>query len=354
MLIVVMSDRKGGHPSSRPTPRDGSAPIPISRPLQSLGSSSRGTALSERPTNRSNGPREPSSIRSTWPCRRGVVIRGKVTEEGSGKPVAGARVSYRSGDARRLEPGPGLAAATRADGSFQLAVLPQAGLSHRPGPQRGLRAPGDRPADDPAGPAGRAPLYAHAFIARDLKPAATARKSTSHSAAVMTVKGQVVGPDGQPVRDAWMISRIILMPSRAMAFTGGDEYHGNVRNGRFEVHGLAPDAEVPVYFLDPKHKLGATVHLSGKSATGGPVTVRLQPCGTARARLVDPVGKPIAGYRDPYLIAMVVTPGPSRFSRDKADQVVWRPIKTTSAGSTRSTTRMVRCPTPRAAWCSPP
>ncbi len=69
----------------------------------------------------------------------------------------------------------------------------------------------------------------------------------------------------------------------------------------FELHGLDPDADVPVHFLEPKHKLGATVHLSGKSAAGGQITVRLQPCGTAQARLVDPNGQPVAGYQDPIL-----------------------------------------------------
>ncbi len=86
--------------------------------------------------------------------------------------------------------------------------------------------------------------------------------------------------------------------------------HGNVRNGRFELHGLDPDAEVPVHFLDPQHKLGATARFSGKSAAGEPITVRLEPCGTATARLVNPDGKPLGGLTQPRLIWMVVTPGP--------------------------------------------
>ena len=71
-------------------------------------------------------------------------------------------------------------------------------------------------------------------------------------------------------------------------------YHGKLSNGRFAIRGLAPDAEVPVYFLEPERKLGAVVNLSVKSVAGGPITVRLEPCGSARAWLVDPDGKPVA------------------------------------------------------------
>ena len=40
----------------------------------------------------------------------------------------------------------------------------------------------------------------------------------------------------------------------------------------------------------------------------------------ATARLVDAVGKPLAEYRAPFLITMVVTPGASRFSRKDDDK----------------------------------
>jgi hypothetical protein len=85
--------------------------------------------------------------------------------------------------------------------------------------------------------------------------------------------------------------------------------HGSVKNGRFDLHGLDPDAETAVYFFDPDHELGATVHLSGKSAAQGSVVVELERCGTARARLVDRAGKPVTEYRGSSLLAMVVTPG---------------------------------------------
>jgi hypothetical protein len=126
----------------------------------------------------------------------------------------------------------------------------------------------------------------------------------------MPVRGRVIGPDGQPVEDAWMISRVCLFPSAAAWLSWRAHHHGSVRSGRFELHGLDPNTETPVYFLDPVHKLGAAASFSGKPAPAGSATVRLQPCGTARARLVDTGGKPIAGYggsRGSRLVSMVVT-----------------------------------------------
>ncbi len=58
---------------------------------------------------------------------RGVVIRGKVVEEGTGRPVAGARISF--GTRRKDEPNGASSghAESGQDGSFQLAVLPSPG-----------------------------------------------------------------------------------------------------------------------------------------------------------------------------------------------------------------------------------
>ena len=83
--------------------------------------------------------------------------------------------------------------------------------------------------------------------------------------------------------------------------------------------GLDADVEVPVFFLEPERKLGATVRFSGKSASGGPVTVRLEPCGTARFRLVDPEGKPLARFPAASVITMIVTPGSVRRRKPAKD-----------------------------------
>jgi hypothetical protein len=171
-------------------------------------------------------------------------------------------------------------------------------------------------------PGGRR-IYAHAFYALDLKPGSASQEiaiTLRPSAAVM---GRVVGPDGQPVRNALMISRVILQPTWIAWLFWTGAFRDVTRDGNFTVHGLTADTEVPVHFLDAEHNLGATVLLSGRMAASGPVTVRLQPCGAAQARLVDSASKPVARSRDTHgshMTMMVVTPGPHRLSQDKVSQ----------------------------------
>ena len=75
-------------------------------------------------------------------------------------------------------------------------------------------------------------------------------------------------------------------------------------DGRFELTGLAADQEYPVYFLESKRRLGAT--LLAKTGMERPRVV-LKPCGDAKMRFVDADGKPIAGYEP--MVQIVVTPG---------------------------------------------
>ena len=238
---------------------------------------------------------------------RGVLIRGKVTEEG-GKPITEAAVVFSSrGEVRN--PTGGTFAFTASDGSFQLGALPGPGYLSIKGPSEDymFRAIGYRMAAE-GQPGGRR-IYSHAHIPLDPKLDIDSEQLNVVLHRGATVKGQVVGPDGQPVRDAWMISRIILDPRSGVWSSWTGRLHGKAREGRFEIHGLDPEAETAVYFLEPKRKLGGVLNLKGKPSTGAPIVVRVEPCGTARARFVDPRGKPVAGNLR-RIIAMVVTPGP--------------------------------------------
>ncbi|MGO9465510.1 MAG: hypothetical protein ACLQIB_57865 [Isosphaeraceae bacterium] len=246
---------------------------------------------------------------------RGVIIHGKVTEEGSGKPVAEAMVDFVTHSERANREKKNIAVNTAPDGSFQLGADSSPGYLFVKGPSDDyvLQAIGSREVGE-GQPRGRR-IYSHAHTLLDLKPGIGSQQVNLILRRGATVKGQVVGPGGQPVRDAWMISRIILDPTLGAWSTWTGRKPGTVRNGRFEIHGLEPDTEVPVYFLEPKRRLGGGVNLTAKSAAGGPVTVRLGPCGAAKARVVDPGGKPVAGHLpQPLFIMMVVTPGPPAYS----------------------------------------
>ena len=88
-------------------------------------------------------------------------------------------------------------------------------------------------------------------------------------------------------------------------------------------HGLDPDAEVPVYFLEPKRKLGATVNLSGKSvgprADDRPARTLQRRQGEAR-RSRRQAGRGTSTPASRVTIAMVVTPGPPyTTATDQAD-----------------------------------
>ena len=63
----------------------------------------------------------------------------------------------------------------------------------------------------------------------------------------------------------WMLGRVIFPRSSGSWHGWFGDHHGTARDGHFEVHGLDPDAETPVYFFEPKRELGATVSFSSKS-----------------------------------------------------------------------------------------
>ena len=196
---------------------------------------------------------------------------------------------------------------TAADGTFALAAPP--GEGHlailAPNEDYVLREIGNR--EFATGQAGGSRLYSNSFVACNPQPGKAYLDVDIALRRGATVVGRIIGPDQKPAQNVWIISPGVLGQSaQAWRIWRGD-YHGIAIDGRFELHGLDPDTDLPVYFLDPKRRLGATVRLSGKPADA-PVTVRLEPCGNATARLVDPKGRPVAGYRSDRMIFMIVRP----------------------------------------------
>jgi RNA polymerase sigma factor (sigma-70 family) len=245
---------------------------------------------------------------------RGVLVRGKAEESGTGKALAKATVQF----IPRRADNPNFRAdaltgwentvVSGEDGRFDICVLPGPGhlLIHGPTPDYIYAEIGGAGLFQGQGKAGGERYYAHAIVPLDLKPGAEAHDLAATLRRAVTVKGRVLGPDGKPVAEALMLSRLGV--DSVSSYWRG--FPVIVRDGRFELHGCDPEKTYPVSFLDTKNKAGATVELSGKQA-GEEVTVRLAPCGQATTRLLDGDGKPIA--KQGLWLELVVTPGPSRY-----------------------------------------
>jgi protocatechuate 3,4-dioxygenase beta subunit len=255
---------------------------------------------------------------------RGVRVRGKVTESGSGKPVAGAQVDfvprraknpyYRDDVLTALYSG----IKTASDGTFQITVLPgpshlvvqsstpdfiqrEVYYDHRTG--NFLDAP---PAKEPG--IIRVPpdhCFVSNFAALDLKPEAEPPFMPISLRRGVTARGRLVMPDGKPVGHVKMLCRLAV--ASTVGYSG--LYPVELADARFELPGCDPEKVYPVYFLDAENQYGAVAEIPGKPGSE-PVEVRLLPCGSAVMRLVNGQGKPLSNYRpNPYGMAILVRPG---------------------------------------------
>jgi RNA polymerase sigma factor (sigma-70 family) len=233
---------------------------------------------------------------------RGVLIRGKVTEAVSGKPVSGAALTYtprqdnpfRNFAILSWRRSPGEYVRTREDGTFEAAVYPGAGTLLAKGPTRDYvlqrfdtREPLEGRRASPA-------LYTEGIAPLDLKADADAPKVALKLRRGATVKGRVLDPDGKPVKSAVLYYPLGLRENGDVGYFRQSILEPvAVKDGAFVLTGLDPKATVPVFVLDRANLLGARAVISGK-ADETP-TVKLQPCGRATGRILDREGKPAKG-----------------------------------------------------------
>ena len=245
------------------------------------------------------------------PC--GVAVQGKVLEEGSDVPVAGASVQYICEDANNRHYSDDILSGwqdihlTNEAGRFTIVVLPGPGrlLVHGPGEQFVLQETSGQELYK-GRPGGRR-NYAHAIEKIDPALGAAPPEIVVRLKRGATVSGEVVNQQGKPIDQAEMFSRLHIDPA-SLYWRG---FGVDATGGRFEVSGLAPGREYPVYFLDSKRRLGATVMIK---AGMPPPRVVLEPCGAAKMRFVDDKGKPVAKH-DPWMIQLLVTPGGLEYSK---------------------------------------
>jgi hypothetical protein len=252
----------------------------------------------------------------------GVPIRGKVTEAGSGKPVAGAFVTYNGDSNVRARSGP--------DGSYQLGGWPGTAarlmVTHPSGDYlTQIVGSAGGSLDKPIGDAS----YYNAIAEADVKKEDKSKEVNITLRRGVTIAGRLVGPDDKPVASA------LLFVSAHRPRTEKTMHPVHVRDGRFEVRGCDPEREYQLIFLEYPHAPrplmmaeslqgfgqlwmadllngkevhGASVKVLARKAAVEAIVVRLAPCVSAKLRFVDAIGKPKPDFI-PWL-QLVVTPGP--------------------------------------------
>jgi hypothetical protein len=237
-------------------------------------------------------------VRADFTPKRGVLIRGRVTDKQTGRPVHAvvAYFAFVDNPHRKEAPefrGPELPTSvhTAEDGSFTLVGLPGRGLlvAQAAGPlqERYLMAAG---ADLVQGSQFRGgyfdtePSLIDPYQFNTLAAINPARDARSMERNLLldpgkTVTGTIVDPDGKPVKG------VSIEPVRGIGFRMGE----------------LPAAEFRIPAIDPKHprwflfrhqgkNLGAAVLVKGDEPA--PLTVCLKKCATITGRLLDDEGQP--------------------------------------------------------------
>ena len=240
-------------------------------------------------------------------CRaeRGVLVRGRVTESPSGKPVAGALVLYRphwrnnpyhKGRYNFTEYNfdwvqqVAHAAVSDGDGAFSITVPPGPGDLFVLGPTLDYVHVASSIGDLEFGHPSRVRVYPDALVPLDLKPDDEVKKVTAILRRGVTLKAQVQGPDGAPIK-------VLLVVSRSYTPTNFEHFQQmwsflEVRDGELALPGCDPEKGGTAWLFDPARALGLTLTFTGAEAAGPARTVRLEPCGSAKIRCVDQQGKP--------------------------------------------------------------
>jgi hypothetical protein len=273
-------------------------------------------------------PYVPVWHRMTWPkasvrqsvelkLQRGAIVRGRLTEEPAGVPVAGAWIVYlqpRRDNARYLRL-PTMETVSGPDGTFTMVVPHGPGHLLVRGPSSDyLHVTTSRSAMGVGG-LPNVHMYPDAHASLDIKDGEATHPVELRLRRGVTITGRVVGPDGKPVAEAYLFGRSYAPfreVARFFAWSNGDPPRIEVKDGRFEIPGCDPDQPGTFHFLDLKDRLGTTVELSARSAAAGPVTVRLQPTASARILVKGRDGKPPTRLEARNQLAdlrLIVTPG---------------------------------------------
>jgi RNA polymerase sigma factor (sigma-70 family) len=234
---------------------------------------------------------------------RGVLLRGRLTDKVTGKPVQGWVSSEPLADnpnRKVFTVVQGAQVQTAADGSFSFVAVPGPGLLLVKASRHTSWGPGMLNTDEEDRYAWthahddslvrdlvaiRAGGNWHAVVRIDPK----AKDAEATLGAIALEPGQtrtvnVVGPDGKPLKGVHPFGLFKLE---------GYVVRGPLTTASFTAKGLSKRTPRPLLFIHPGTRFSKLEWV--KSDGGKPLTVRLEPPGTVTGRVVDPTGRPLAG-----------------------------------------------------------
>ena len=238
----------------------------------------------------------PGPVAFDFALKRGIVVRGKVTDKVTGEPVKGNVFYFALADNPHVGEFPGFSQAIgmqyahiQEGGRYEIIALPGPGLlavinfENRHRSATGLEAIRGYDADMRGFNTAIAPIPArgyNVFVATDLDPKSASATVDLPLDPGRSVTIQVVDPEGRPLGG----NKVKGLGDLAGPMGVVQESAG------FEVHALDPSEPRRVSILHEGRKLVGAVDLKGDEP--GPVTVRLEPWGTVAGRVVDDEGRP--------------------------------------------------------------
>ncbi len=224
--------------------------------------------------------------------RRGILVRGRVTDRATGRPVSGFVGAYTIGDNPQVRELTGYAsyssdATIGGDGRYEFVALPGrslVGCQADPGRYRvgvGAAAIKDVPNTRPN--IGDLVNHFHAVAEVKLDPKVESATLDFQVEPGRSLTIHADDPDGRPIAGTKATGLSELFPSI--------EYPQD--SPTIEVRALEPSKPRRVTIRHDSRKLAAAVYLRGNE--DGPLTVRLQGWGTLIGRIVDEDGRPRVG-----------------------------------------------------------
>jgi RNA polymerase sigma factor (sigma-70 family) len=226
--------------------------------------------------------------------KRGILVRGRVTDRASGRPVPGLIGAYAFRDNPHVREFPGYEesypprAYVRDDGRFEVVALPGRGIITCLSDLRRYRLgfgaeaiQGNRPIFDTL-PSSVAGSQVHAVAAVDLDPRAETATRDLQVDPGRSLAIHAVDPEGKPV------GKIKVLGVTSYSVPEEEQVSPTI-----EILALDPSEPRRVTITHEGRKLVGSVYLKGEEA--GPLTVRLQPWGTVAGRVVDEDGQPRGG-----------------------------------------------------------